>query len=99
MPQVVGREVGQIMGFHKPLDTAGHSVGVPGLENTPPRRKNEAVCEDSAGIFPFSPLPISLRGFTVKRVIAPQDVTTPEDETRIRTCVQEVDQLWADMQA
>ena len=48
---------------------------------------------------PFSPLPISLRGFTVKRGIAPQDVTTPEDETRIRTCVQEVDQLWADMQA
>lgn len=37
---------------------------------------------------------ISLRGFTDKRVIWPQDVTTAEEEARIREKLAEVDQLY-----
>lgn len=40
---------------------------------------------------------ISLRGFTDKRVIWPQDMTTPEDEVRIKEKVEEVDALYQNM--
>lgn len=38
---------------------------------------------------------ISLRGLTDKRVIKPQDVTTPEDEAKIREKFAEVDAMYA----
>ena len=37
---------------------------------------------------------ISLRGMTDKRVLWPQDATTPEDEARIRAQVEKVDELY-----
>lgn len=40
---------------------------------------------------------ISLRGLIHKRVMWPQDSTTPEDEARISAQVQKVDQLYADL--
>lgn len=40
---------------------------------------------------------ISLRGLIDKRVMWPQDFTTPEDEARIAAQVQKVDQLYAEL--
>lgn len=40
---------------------------------------------------------ISLRGLIHKRVMWPQDFTTPEDEVRIAAQVQKVDQLYAEL--
>lgn len=53
VPQIVGGEVGQAVGFHKPLDAAGHSVGVAGLEYPRLAGENEAVRKDGAGGLPF----------------------------------------------
>lgn len=53
VPQVVGGEVRQTVGFHKPLDAAGHSVGGAGLENSRLAEKNEAVRKDGAGFSRF----------------------------------------------
>ena len=53
MPQIAGREVGQAVGFHKPFDTAGHGVGVAGLEYPRLAGENEAVRKDGAGVFLF----------------------------------------------
>lgn len=53
VPQVVGREVRQTVGFHKPLDAAGRSVGVAGLEYPRLAGENEAVRKDGAGGLPF----------------------------------------------
>ena len=40
---------------------------------------------------------ISLRGFTRKEVIMPQDVTTPEEEAKIRAKVAEIDAMAAEL--
>lgn len=40
---------------------------------------------------------ISLRGFTNKRIIWPQDYTMPVDEEKIKQKVQEVDELYAEL--
>lgn len=42
---------------------------------------------------------ISLRGFTDKRVMWPQDFTSPEEEAAIARKVEEVDQMYADLKA
>ena len=42
---------------------------------------------------------ISLRGFTRKDVIMPQDFTLPEDEARIREQVAKVDEMYAAVKA
>ena len=42
---------------------------------------------------------ISLRGFTHKRILWPQDFTTPEDESKIKAKVAEVDELYKVLKA